>query len=448
MELAVLGRQFDLHPLARFLPGLVEEQLLKLGQAPLRGADQGAHRRIALPHLGRHRLGRNAAIHQPDAPRLAVLRLDLGEKLPQGLVVLGVTGEDLVGQRQAFRRDHQSDHHLRAIRPAVAAVAMPALVAFRQCCGVDLKVSAGQIVEQHIEAGVEQVPPAPDQMGKQRVLVRRQPVVTGVRLVRFGQTKIGAQEIGHGAVAEPLAMQLPFAARGDQPIRRRNLENLLPARSLPARQQTFGPEPIQLQFAPRQTREPARSPLPRPAQRERRETNPHRRGVISGRGAAILREQRQRPRFARRFIEHLYCLAPSRGLRRIDLSQIQNPALHHPAIVETPILHDVPVDVRLAVFFAPGLPQKHDGANLGASTRPGKWGRSSLQRFSPILGCPGLTKSIACAYPTARKSPPPLANPRSRANKGRLQVRAVPETSRPEQGPIAGTMDQVRPMTF
>jgi len=53
--------------------------------------------------------------------------------------------------------------------------------------------------------------------------------------------------------------------------------------------------------------------------------------------------------------------------------------------------------VRLAVFLAPDLPQKHDDANLGASTRPGEWGRSSLQRFSPILGFPGLTKSIACA---------------------------------------------------
>src|SRR6201995_2215672 len=141
-----------------------------------------------------------------------------------------------------------------------------------------------------------------------------------------------------------------------------------------------------------------------------------RHALTSDSGAPILREQSQRPRFARRFIEHPYCLAPSRGLRRIDLSQIQNLALHHPAIVETPILHDVPVDVRLAVFFAPGLPQKHDGANLGASTRPGKWVRSSLQRFSPILGCPGPIKSIACVYPTAQKSLLPPANPRRRAN--------------------------------
>jgi len=34
------------------------------------------------------------------------------------------------------------------------------------------------------------------------------------------------------------------------------------------------------------------------------------------------------------------------------------------------------------------------------------------------------------------------------ANQRRLQVRAVRDTFRPEQGPVAGTMDQVRPMTF
>jgi len=44
--------------------------------------------------------------------------------------------------------------------------------------------------------------------------------------------------------------------------------------------------------------------------------------------------------------------------------QIQNLPLHHPAIVEPPILDDVPIDVRLAVFFASGLAQEHDGTNL------------------------------------------------------------------------------------
>jgi hypothetical protein len=170
------------------------------------------NRRIARPHLGQYRLGRNAAIHDPDAPGLAVLPLDLGEKRLQGLVVLGVAGEDLVGQWQAFRCDHQRDHHLRTIPPAIAAVAVPALVALRQGCSVDLEIGTGQIIEQNVKADVEQVAPAGDQMREQRVLVRQQPVVTGKELVRLGQAKIAAQQVGHGTVAKPCAMQLPFAA--------------------------------------------------------------------------------------------------------------------------------------------------------------------------------------------------------------------------------------------
>src|SRR5271169_2667755 len=65
----------------------------------------------------------------------------------------------------------------------------------------------------------------------------------------------------------------------------------------------------------------------------------------------------------------------------MDLSQIQNLPLHHPAIIEPPILHDVPIDVCFAVLLSSGLAQKHDGANLAAQTRTGEWGRSSLQPF-------------------------------------------------------------------
>ena len=104
----------------------------------------------------------------------------------------------------------------------------------------------------------------------------------------------------------------------------------------------------------------------------------------------------------RTLVEHRDRLAPSRGLRGTNLSQIQDLPLHHPPIVETPILHNVPIDVRLAVFLAPGLPQKHDGANLAAQTRPGEWGRSSLQAISALLDFPGPIKSIACPAPPAK----------------------------------------------
>jgi hypothetical protein len=115
--------------------------------------------------------------------------------------------------------------------------------------------------------------------------------------------------------------------------RRPNLENLIPARSLPAGRQPLGPELVQLQLAPQLTREPARAPLPRPAQRQCRETNTNRRGVVDRR-AAILRNQRQCSRLAGRLVEYLDRLAPRRGLRRADLSQIQDLPLHHPAVVE------------------------------------------------------------------------------------------------------------------
>src|SRR5271155_2203741 len=56
-----------------------------------------------------------------------------------------------------------------------------------------------------------------------------QQVVTGVEFVRLGQAEIRTQEIGHGAVAEPFAMQPPLAARFNQPIGDQDLQNLVPA---------------------------------------------------------------------------------------------------------------------------------------------------------------------------------------------------------------------------
>ena len=80
--------------------------------------------------------------------------------------------------------------------------------------------------------------------------------------------------LGHQSITAPVIYTHPT-----EPIRAKLKklfsENRLPARSLPACRQARGPEPIQLQLAPQLTREPARDPLPRSAQRQRRETNTH-----------------------------------------------------------------------------------------------------------------------------------------------------------------------------
>jgi hypothetical protein len=53
------------------------------GEAALGRADELLDRGIGPPHLGQHHLGRDSAIHQPDAPRLAVLPLDLRQEVAQ-----------------------------------------------------------------------------------------------------------------------------------------------------------------------------------------------------------------------------------------------------------------------------------------------------------------------------------------------------------------------------
>jgi hypothetical protein len=50
-------------------------------------------------------------------------------------------------------------------------------------------------------------------MAEQVGFMRQQKVVTRIEFVRLGQAKIRAQKVGHGTGAEPVAVQLPLAAR-------------------------------------------------------------------------------------------------------------------------------------------------------------------------------------------------------------------------------------------
>jgi len=68
-------------------------------------------------------------------------------------------------------------------------------------------------------------------------------------------------------------------------------------------------------------------------------------------------------------IEHLDGLAPHRSLRGIDLPQVQNVTLHDAATCNALVLHHAPIVVRLAVFLARGLSQKHDATKLAVGIR-------------------------------------------------------------------------------
>src|ERR1700745_4110712 len=115
-------------------------------------------------------------------------------------------------------------------------------------------------IEQHIEADVEQVAPAPDQMIEQSLLVFEQSVVTAIQLVDFGQPEVFAEQIGHGTALKPFAMQPPLAARRQQPVGRQQQQHPVPPRTLAARRQPSAPETIELQLAPPTPRQTANAP--------------------------------------------------------------------------------------------------------------------------------------------------------------------------------------------
>ncbi len=218
--------------------------------------------------------------------------------------------------------------------------------------------------------------------------------MTGVELVRLGQAEIRSREIGRGAVGEPLAMRPPLAARRDRPVGDQDLQNVVPARSLPARRQGKGPEPIEFEFPPQRPGQPTVASLARMEQARLRQAKWRHRGVVRDRVATILGEQGQRLRSARVGVDELDRLAPSFRPRRVDLAQIQNAPLRHSAAIETLVLDDAPIKVRLAV--APSLvsSREHDDAEAIAKTNPGESGRSSLRAVLPILTVRRKTKSI------------------------------------------------------
>ncbi len=251
------------------------------------------HRRVGRAHLGEHFFGRHAAVHQPDPARLAVLSFDMLEKWPQRRLVRGVAGQHLIGQRQTLGRHHQGNDDLHTIRPVIARVPEAALVAFRKR-RIRFEVGARQIIKQHVVADVEQVAPPSHQVIEDRLLVPQQSVMTAIQLVDLGEPRILAQQIGQGAALKPFAVQPPFAARRQQAIGDQYEQHLIPARPLAAHAQPLAPELVQLQLPPQQQRQPARAPLPRPAQPQLRQLDVDDRGVRQQSFTAVLRKQRQR----------------------------------------------------------------------------------------------------------------------------------------------------------
>ena len=131
-----------------------------------------------------------------------------------------------------------------------------------------------QIVEQDVEARVEQRRPTRAQEREELLLVRRQLVQAPIQR-GAGNHPVTSQQIAQCAVFVPLPMKTPVAARVDKAVADLNLQNIQPSGPFAARRQARSPEPVQLQTLPQRQRQPACPPLARGVQGQLREPHLH-----------------------------------------------------------------------------------------------------------------------------------------------------------------------------
>ena len=174
-------------------------------------------------HLLQRLFGGDAAVHAPDALGTSVLRFDVFEEVFQGGLVTGVSRHHLIGEREALRGHHQGDDHLGAVRALVSAVAE---LAFSDERRVALEVGAGQVIEQDIKARLEQDLPALTKKREEGALVGEQLVQASVQGVIGQHPSRTPQQVAHGAMFIPVAMQPPFTARVDELITHLRLRSL------------------------------------------------------------------------------------------------------------------------------------------------------------------------------------------------------------------------------
>jgi hypothetical protein len=120
---------------------------------------------------------------------------------------------------------------------------------------------------------------------------------------------------------------------------------------------------IELQLTPQLACQPAGAPLPEAAQLQIGQPKLHRGGRRPDNLAAVLREQRHRPRAAGVLVEHPDRPAPGSRLRGVDLAEIQHVSLHDTPARDTLALDDRPVAIDPAVLLSLGAPQEQ-GATL------------------------------------------------------------------------------------
>ena len=123
-----------------------------------------------------------------------------------------------------------------------------------------------QVIEQDIKARLEQYLPAVTKKREEGALVGQQLVQASVQGVIGQHPSRTAEQILHGAVFIPVAMQPPLTTGVDELITHLRLQHLEPLRALATHWQTRLPKPVEFQLLPELERQPARAPLTRMVQ--------------------------------------------------------------------------------------------------------------------------------------------------------------------------------------
>jgi hypothetical protein len=182
-------------------------------------------------------------------------------------------------------------------------------------------------------------------------LVGRQQIVALMEPVDLHEGEVRAQQIGQRAVLEPMAVQAPFAARIDEPVKDEGLDDPVPAGTLAARRKLFAPEGFQPELLPELAAKPAGSPLAGPLQTQVGAVDAdggNLRALFTGQ--MLRRKERDLLGGAAITGKQLHGPAPGSFLDPIEFTQIEHVALQNASIHDAAILDDTPVMVYLAIL--------------------------------------------------------------------------------------------------
>ena len=165
--------------------------------------------------------------------------------------------------------------------------------------------------------------------------------------------KIAAQQVGHRAVLEPMAMQPPFGAGVDEAIEREGLQNEIPARAFATFRQQFAPESVEPELTPKLASKPASAPLTRLSQRHLIEPHADDRPRIRVRifhGRVVLREQRDLLRSIVILTKELDGFAPRSFLPTVEFAEVKHMSLDDAIMLAALAFDNTPVAVLFAIL--------------------------------------------------------------------------------------------------